>query len=82
MHITLIYYPPTFKRPLDTVFIHVPMTMLLAMLFELDWITNGFIALGWVSEDRKLWYRYTWQAVGAIAGVNFVAAIWEGIRRQ
>ena len=56
------------------------MTMLLAILFELDWMHNGFIALGWVIKDETLWGKWTWQAVGVVAGVNVVTAVWAGIR--
>jgi hypothetical protein len=56
--------------------------MLLAILFELDWLHNGFIALDWVMENRHDRDRYTWQAVGFVLGVNVVSAIYEGIRRN
>ena len=56
--------------------------MLLAILFELDWIHNGFIALDWVMESRHDRDRYTWQAVGLVLGTNIVSAIYEGIRRN
>jgi hypothetical protein len=55
---------------------------LFAILFELDWLHNGFIALGWDIKDQHMWTKYTWQAVGSLAGVNFVMALWEGITRQ
>jgi hypothetical protein len=67
---------------MDAVFIHAPITLLLAILFELDWLHNGFIALGWVIKDEAKWGKWTWQAVGCVGGVNLVAAIWEGITRQ
>ena len=70
------------SRPLDTIFIHAPMALLLAILFELDWVHNGFIALNWRIHDGDDREKYTWQAVAFIAGVNVVAALWEGIRLQ
>ena len=82
IHLTLLKYPPTLSRPLDTVLIHAPTTLLLAILFELDWLHNGFIALGWVTETRKDWGRHTWQAVIGIAAVNVIVALWAGFRRQ
>ncbi|ORX39626.1 hypothetical protein BD324DRAFT_614396 [Kockovaella imperatae] len=82
IHLTLLKYPPTMKRPLDTIFIHAPMALLLAILFEVDWVHNGFIALNWRIHDRSDRDDYTWQAVAFIASVNIVAALWEGIRRQ
>ncbi|OCF72199.1 hypothetical protein I204_07464 [Kwoniella mangroviensis CBS 8886] len=81
IHITLLYYPVTLKRPIDAIFIHAPMTMFLAILFELDWLHNGFVALGWFIKEETAREKYTWQAVGAVAGVNAVAAIWAGVKR-
>lgn len=82
IHITLLSYPATLARPLDALFIHAPMTMLLAILFELDWLHSGFIALGWVIKDETKWSKWLWPAVGGVMGVNLVTAIWEGITRQ
>ncbi|RXK36731.1 hypothetical protein M231_05966 [Tremella mesenterica] len=82
IHLTLLYYPVTLKRPLDALFIHAPMTMLLAILFELDWAHNGFVALGWIMKDGQERNKWVWWAVGVVAGANVVAAIWEGIRRN
>ncbi|KAK4685929.1 hypothetical protein P7C73_g4206, partial [Tremellales sp. Uapishka_1] len=82
IHLTLLPYPPTFHRPMDAIFIHAPMTMLLAILFELDWMHNGFIALGWVIRDESKWSTWTWPAVAAVAGTNVITALWAGFRRQ
>lgn len=82
IHATLRSYPLTLKRPMDALFIHAPMVLLLAILFELDWLHNGFIALGWVIKDEYRWGKWTWQAVISVGAVNIVAAIWEGITRQ
>ncbi|WVR04924.1 hypothetical protein IAU60_001936 [Kwoniella sp. DSM 27419] len=81
IHITLLYYPVTLKRPIDALFIHAPMTMFLAILFELDWMHNGFIALGWDIQEKHDWGRYTWQAVAVVAAVNVVTALWAGYKR-
>jgi hypothetical protein len=82
IHATLRFYPLTLKRPMDALFIHAPMVLLLATLFELDWLHNGFIALGWVIKDEYRWGKWTWQAVGSVGAVNVVVAIWEGFTRQ
>ncbi|RSH95706.1 hypothetical protein EHS25_000798 [Saitozyma podzolica] len=82
IHATLRFYPLTLKRPMDALFIHAPMVLLLAILFELDWLHNGFIALGWVIKDEYRWGKWTWHAVISVGAVNIVAAIWEGITRQ
>lgn len=57
------------------------MTMLLAILLNLDWLHTGFIALGWVTEERKDWGKYTWEAVMCVAAVNVVVALWAGFKR-
>ncbi|OWT41607.1 hypothetical protein J008_00882 [Cryptococcus neoformans] len=81
IHMTLLYYPPTLKRPMDAIFIHAPMTMFLAILFQLDWLHSGFIAVGWIIKDESKWGKYTWQAVACVASVNIVSALWAGARR-
>ena len=82
IHVTLLYYPATLARPIDALFIHAPMTMLLAVLFELDWLHNGFVAVNWVIKNEEQWGRYTWPAVGLVAAVNVITAGWEGVKRQ
>jgi hypothetical protein len=79
---TLLPYPPTLSRPADALFIHAPTTLLLAILFLLDWMTCGFIALGWVIKDDDMRSKWVWQAVGCVAGVNFVAALWSALQRS
>ncbi|WVQ77934.1 hypothetical protein IAT38_000014 [Cryptococcus sp. DSM 104549] len=81
IHFTLLYYPPTLKRPVDALFIHAPMTMFLAILFELDWLHSGFISLNWVIKHEESRGKYTWQAVACVAAVNVVAALWSGAKR-
>lgn len=58
------------------------MMLLFAILFQVDWLHNGFIALGWVIRKESQLSRYVWPAVGSVAGVNVVAAIWAGARRS
>ena len=82
IHVTLYNYPSTLKRPMDALFIHAPMTLLLAILFELDWLHNGFIALGWVIKKEKYWSKWLWPAVAGVGGVNVITALWAGFTRQ
>jgi hypothetical protein len=82
IHITLYQYPSTLKRPMDAIFIHAPMTLLLAILFQLDWLHNGFIALGWVIEKKKYWGKWLIPAVAGVGSVNVVTALWAGFTRQ
>lgn len=82
IHITLQYYPPTFKHPFDATFIHLQIAMFAAVLFSFAWMHNGFIGLDWVIEKRKDLGKWTWPAVGVIAGVNTITCIWELATRQ
>jgi hypothetical protein len=82
IHVTLHQYPSTLKRPMDALFIHAPMTLLLAILFQLDWLHNGFIALGWVIKKEKYWSKWLWPAVAGVGGVNVITALWAGFTRQ
>jgi hypothetical protein len=58
------------------------MTMLLAILFELDWLHSGFLAMGWVIRKEKFWSKWLLPAVIGVGSVNIVTAIWAGITRQ
>ena len=83
----MLKYPPTLARPVDTILIHAPTTLLLAILLQLDWIHNGFIALKWIIHDQggkhfEAMSKHVWQAVIVVAAVNVVVAIYTGIRRQ
>lgn len=51
------------------------MRMMLVILFLIDWLDNGFIALGWEAWDLTNYGKYSWQAVGAITGVNLVGLL-------
>lgn len=82
IHITLFRFPSTLTRPIDAVFIHGPMTMLLAILFELDWAHNGFITLGWIIADENHSGGRLSAAIGVILATNGITAIWEGFTRQ
>lgn len=56
--------------------------MFAAVLFSFAWMHNGFIGLDWVIEKRKDLGKWTWPAVGVIAGVNTITCIWELATRQ
>lgn len=80
IQVTLLPYPASLRHPVDALFVHAPIILLSVILFELDWLHTGFIALDWVVEDKAKWAKWTWQAVGAIGAVNLIMAIWEGVR--
>ncbi|WOO78491.1 uncharacterized protein LOC62_02G002038 [Vanrija pseudolonga] len=82
IHITMLPYPVQFRHPFDALFIHATVSLYFAVLFELMWIHGGFVALGWIVTDSHRWERWTWQAVGAITGVNVMTAIYEAATRQ
>lgn len=57
------------------------MTLLFIILFSIDWLHNGFIALKWFSySDSPSEYKYTWQAILVLVIVNVIVAAWEAIR--
>ncbi|CED84874.1 hypothetical protein [Phaffia rhodozyma] len=56
-------------------FVYTPMKMMLAIVFLLEWLDNGFIVLGWESRDPATYAKYSWQAIGILAGVNVVGLL-------
>jgi hypothetical protein len=81
IQLTLLRHPQSRSRPLDSIFIHAPMTLFFVVVFGLDWLHNGFIALGWLSLiDSPTQFKYTWQAVLALLIVNALIAAWTAIR--
>lgn len=78
IQLTLLAHPPSPRhRPLDSLFIHAPMTLFFTILFTLDWVHNGFIALNWLSlPDSSNPYAKTWQAVLALLLVHATLAVW------
>lgn len=82
IQLTLLSHPSSPRhRPLDTLFIHAPMTLFFVILFTLDWLHNGFIALNWLSlPDLKNPYAKTWQAVLVLFLVHGALAVWVALR--
>ncbi|GHJ90411.1 hypothetical protein NliqN6_6813 [Naganishia liquefaciens] len=79
--ITLLSHRQSKRRPLDSIFIHAPMTMFFVILFGIDWLHNGFIALNWLSlMDQSNPYQHWWKAVLALFGVNLLLAVWIVVR--
>lgn len=57
------------------------MTLFFTIMFGLDWLHNGFIALNWLSlRDQPNPYKYTWQACLALGAVHVILALWIAIR--
>ena len=69
-------------KPLDWIFIHVPMRLMLVVLFSVDLLDNGFIVLGWEARDEARYAKYSLQAVAAIATVNVVGLIIVAAKRD
>ncbi len=81
VQLTLLRHPQSSSRPLDSLFIYAPMSLLFVVLFSLDWLHNGLIALGWLAPpDAADPFRYTWQATLALLAVNLVVAAWIALR--
>jgi hypothetical protein len=57
------------------------MTLFFVILFTLDWLHNGFIALNWLSlPDSRDPYAKTWQAVLFLLITHGLLAIWVAMR--
>lgn len=82
IHFTLQSYPASFAHPLNAVFVHTTVSMMLALTLGLGWMSCGFVAQDWVIEKRKEALIWKWQAIGAVAGTHAVFSIWELFTRQ
>ncbi|GMK55747.1 hypothetical protein CspeluHIS016_0208030 [Cutaneotrichosporon spelunceum] len=82
IHFTLQSYPASFAHPLNAVFVHTTINMMLALTLGLLWMSGGFVAQDWVIEKRKDAGKWKWQAVGVVAGTHSIVALWELFMRQ
>jgi hypothetical protein len=64
-------------HPLNSIFVHGSVALLLAMLFELTWLHNGFVALKWVIRDEHMVSLWKWDAIIGVAVTNSIALFWE-----
>lgn len=71
-----IKYPPSSSRPLDWLFIHVPIKMFLVITLQLDIPQQLFMALGWDQEHHRHAIKAIWPSFGIIAGTGALSAIW------
>lgn len=76
--ILAIKYPPSSSRPLDWLFIHVPVKMFLVITLQLDIPQMIFLALGWHDHGtpHKPNHQALWPSFGIFAGVGALSAIW------
>lgn len=71
-----VKYPASTSRPLDWLFIHVPIKMFLVITLQLDIPQQLFIALGWYGDDHKESLQAIWPSFGIFAGTGALSAIW------
>ncbi|PWN86985.1 hypothetical protein FA10DRAFT_234955 [Acaromyces ingoldii] len=76
-----IRYPPSLSRPLDWLFIHVPIKMFLVTIIQLDIPQQTFVALGWdVSEGGKAAFenlhKALWPSFAVLCSMGALSAIW------
>jgi hypothetical protein len=71
-----IKYPPSSSRPLDWLFIHVPIKMFLVITLQLDIPQQLFMTLGYYGEHHKESLGAIWPSFGIIAGTGALSAIW------
>lgn len=81
IYLTLHWHAHPHKL-MDWIFIHVPMRLMLVVLFTVDLLDNGFIVMGWEARDEARYARYSMQAVASIAAVNVVGLIIVAIKRD
>jgi len=87
IHITLYQYPSARTRPLDIVFIHLPLRLLLVFTFLQILPQTLFVALGWLSNHHRWRWEnndaFSWHGVAFIVGLNVVGlvevALWKDI---
>lgn len=73
IHITLYLHPVASTRPLDTLFIHAPLRLLLISIFLQAFPQVLFITLGWhynLVKDESDFDKWSWQAVAFIVSFN------------
>lgn len=76
--ILAVKYPPSSSRPLDWLFIHVPIKMFLVITLQVDIPQMLFMALGWYDTPKSTHtdIRALWPSFGILAGVGALSAIW------
>lgn len=76
--ILAVKYPPSSSRPLDWLFIHVPVKMFLVITLQVDIPQMLFMALGWYDTPKSTEtdLRALWPSFGILAGVGALSAIW------
>ncbi|CEH15054.1 hypothetical protein CBOM_02854 [Ceraceosorus bombacis] len=70
-------YPPSAKHPLDWIFVHVPIKMLLISMLQVDVAQQLFMALEWdVSHGNKALQHSVWPTFATILSVGAFSALW------
>ncbi|TFY56746.1 hypothetical protein EVG20_g8807 [Dentipellis fragilis] len=82
--VLLIYHPPTSKRPLDHLFIHVPIRLFLILPLSLLFPYSLFVTLGlaWDPAHPDHYDKHQWASFGVILGVNILALLFIVIRHD
>jgi hypothetical protein len=71
-----VSYPPSTSRPLDWLFIHVPIKMFLVITLHIDIPQQLFMALNWTGDNHKDAIKAIWPSFGIYAGLGALSAIW------
>ncbi|KAA1471944.1 hypothetical protein DENSPDRAFT_859225 [Dentipellis sp. KUC8613] len=82
--VLLIYHPPTSQRPLDHLFIHVPVRLFLILPLSLLFPYSLFVTLGlaWDPAHPDHYDQHQWASFGVILGVNILALLFVVVRRD
>lgn len=85
INFSLLWYPVTSHRPMDTVAIHAPMRLFLLIIFLSALPQSIFISLDWIysaDHPERDYDVRTWEAFGFIMGTNILGLIYVMIRRD
>lgn len=69
-------YRPTWKRPIEWLFIHLPLRLFLAIMLQIDFWQQGYIALGLAEGPHGL-DKTTWPTFIIIISTGVVTALWS-----
>lgn len=69
-------YRPTWKRPIEWLLVHTPVRMFLAVLLQVDFWQQGYIALGLADEGAHSLKRTVWPTFIIVVSTGVASALW------
>ncbi|TFY76236.1 hypothetical protein EWM64_g7773 [Hericium alpestre] len=82
--VLFVYHPPTSKRPLDHLLIHVPVRLFLILPLTLLFPYSLFVTLGlaWDPAHEDHYAEHQWAGFGVVLGVNILGLLVVILRRD